>query len=393
MRRNGGWAFVCWVERPGGGRRQVWRSGFRTKRDAQAAERRFLVEAEDRSSAEGAPSSEGPTVGAFLADWLVQSAPTRRASTTVGYRTCIERYVLPHLADVPLRDLGPTEVREWEVALLATPKQFRGGTLSSTTVLMCHRVLRRALQDALRWGLVERNVCDAVVPPRRSTPEMVTWTPDETRHFLAAVAGDRLEAMWRLLVATGMRRSEVAGVPWKDVDLDDARLAVRQTRVLVYDQATVSEPKTRRSRRAVALDAGTVEALRAHRRRQADERVLAAEVWVPSGYVFVREDGLPIDPDRISHLFAQVVAAAGLPRIRLHDLRHTSATLALSAGLHPKVVSERLGHSSIAITLDTYSHVLPSMQVEAAAALGSILDAPPAVVTSTPDASAVDGAT
>ena len=179
--------------------------------------------------------------------------------------------------------------------------------------------------------------------------------------------------MWRLFVATGMRRGEVAGLRWSDVDLDAARLSVQSTRVLVYSQVQAVEPKTRRSRRMIVLDDGTVGALRRHLELQDVERQRAVGLWEDTGYVFVREDGQPLDPDRISHLFGVLSTTAGVPRIRLHDLRHTAATLALSAGVHPKVVSERLGHSSIAITLDTYSHVLPSMQEDAADRIGNYL--------------------
>jgi integrase len=265
-------------------------------------------------------------------------------------------------------------VQEWEVELLRKPRRFRDGPLSSTTVGYCHRLLRRALQDALRWGLIDRNPCDAVIPPRRAQHEMQVWTAAEVQQFLAFVADDRLAAMWRLCVVTGMRRGEIAGLRWVDVDLDAGRLAVRHTRVLVYDRAEVSQPKTPRSRRVIALDRGTVEALRRHRGQQLDEREQLAEVWIDSGYVFVREDGAPIDPDRISHLFAGLVVATGLPRIRLHDLRHTAASLAMATGVHPKVVSERLGHASVAFTLDVYSHLVPGMQEEAASQIASLID-------------------
>lgn len=368
MRRGQGWSFVVWVA-DGPGRRQVWRGGFLTKRDATGAERRFLVEL-DRAGGAG-----GPTVAEFLGEWLVQSAPTRRATTSVSYERCVRDHVIPHLGGVVLRQLTPDHVRTWQTTLLQKPLRFREGTLSPTTVRYCHRLLRRALQDALRWELIERNPCDAVIAPRRRDVEMAVWSAEEVRQFLAYVEADRLAAMWRLFVATGMRRGEIAGLRWIDVDLDAGRLAVRHTRVLVYDQATVSEPKTRRSRRVVAPDAGTVRALTRHHQRQEAEREYAREVWLESGYVFVREDGSPIDPDRISHLFGVAVAGAGLPKIRLHDLRHTAASLALAIGMHPKVMSERLGHSSIAITLDVYGHLVPGLQEDATARVGDLLDA------------------
>lgn len=372
MRRSKGWAFVAWVPDADLGRRQVWRSGFRTRAEAASAERRFLVDVEDEVSADVAPL--GPTVGEFLVDWLGQSAATRRATTSVQYDRLVHLHMVPHLGEIRLRDLDPAAVRGWHSMLLAKPSHWGGGVLSPTTVRAAHRVLRRALQDALRWELIDRNPCDAVIAPRKADVEMQAWDAGQARAFLHAVKGDRLAAMWRLFVVTGMRRAEVAGLRWLDVDLDAGRLSVRSTRVLVYSHVEVVEPKTRRSRRAVLLDPVTVAALMAHRDRQAAERQRAAEAWTDTGYVFVKENGEPLDPDRISHLFGLWVARSGLPKIRLHDLRHTAATLALSAGVHPKVVSERLGHSSIAITLDTYSHVLPSMQEDVAARMSALLD-------------------
>jgi integrase len=363
---------VVWVP-DGSDRRQVWRGGYRTKWEATAAERRFLVELED-AAAQTCADERGQTVAGFLTDWLVQSAPTRRPTTSVSYERCVRDHVIPVLGAVVLRDLSADHVRSWQAELLRKPLRFRDGTLSPTTVRYCHRLLRRALQDALRWELIDRNPCDAVIAPRRADTEMQVWSPTEARRFLEFVADDRLAAMWRLFLATGMRRGEIAGLRWIDVDLEAGRLAVRHTRVLVYDQATVSEPKTRRSRRVVAVDEGTQRALTLHRQRQNTERRYASEVWTETGYVVVREDGQPLDPDRISHLFRLTAEAAGVPRIRLHDLRHTAAALALATGMHPKVMSDRLGHSSIAITLDVYGHLVPGLQEDAAAAVGELLD-------------------
>lgn len=363
---------MVWVP-DGTRRRQVWRGGYRTKVEAAAAERRFLVELEDDDE-RSASRCSGPTVAEFLTDWLVQSQPTRRATTSVSYERCVRDHVVPHLGAVSLLDLAPDHVRAWQTALLHKPRRFRDGTLSPTTVRYCHRLLRRALQDALRWELITRNPCDAVLAPRKEDTEMQVWAPEQARQFLAHVENDRLAAMWRLFLATGMRRGEVAGLRWIDVDLHSSRVSVRHTRVLVYDRATVSEPKSRRSRRVVALDRGTAQALTLHRQRQDAEREYAGEVWIETGYVFVREDGEPLDPDWISRLFRLTAAAAVLPRIRLHDLRHTAAALALATGMHPKVMSDRLGHSSIAITLDVYGHLVPGLQEDAAALVGELLD-------------------
>ena len=199
------------------------------------------------------------------------------------------------------------------------------------------------------------------------------WTPQQARTFLAAVEGDRFYALWVLLLTTGMRRGELAGLRWCDVDLDARVLSVVRTRVSVAYSVCESDPKTRSSRRTITLDARVVGVLRAHRRRQLEERLAWGGAWTDTGYVFTREDGWPMHPERISVLFSRLVEIAGVPKIRLHDLRHTSASLALASGVHPKVVGERLGHSSISVTLDLYSHVMPSLQAEAAAKLGALI--------------------
>jgi integrase len=202
---------------------------------------------------------------------------------------------------------------------------------------------------------------------------MAVWDVTQVKTFLAAVVDDRLFALWLLLITTGLRRGEAAGLRWEDIDLDAGRLAVRRALISVEYQVRVSEPKTARGRRTLALDHLTVRALRAHRARLSEEALAAGESGQRTGYVFVREDGHPYHPERISLMFARLTKAAGLPPIRLHDLRHTAATMALAAGVHPKVVQERLGHANINITLDTYSHVVEGMQEDAAAKVAGLL--------------------
>jgi integrase len=193
------------------------------------------------------------------------------------------------------------------------------------------------------------------------------------RRFIREVRGDRLYAAWLAAATTGLRRGEVLGLMWTDVDFDKGRLSVRRARVSSGGVVVLSEPKTRRSRRVVALDQTTTAALREHRTRQLEERLAWGAAWVDTGFVFTREDGTPLHPESLSKMFQWRVRRAGLPRIRFHDLRHTHATLALQAGVHPKVVSERLGHSSIRITLDTYSHAIPAMQEEAAERIAALI--------------------
>jgi integrase len=223
--------------------------------------------------------------------------------------------------------------------------------LATKTVRHVHQLVRTALADAVRWGMVARNVAEAADPPAVRRPEMHVWSPDEVGRFLASVDDDRLTALWLLLATTGLRRSEAVGLPWTALDLAAGRLAVVQTATkagprIVVDQAT----KSARSRRTIALDAGTVATLKAHRARQLAERLAAGPAWSETGLVFVRQDGTGLDPVWVTRRFLWLAADTGLPRIRLHDVRHSWATAALGAGVPLKVVGERLGHASVIIT-------------------------------------------
>jgi integrase len=220
---------------------------------------------------------------------------------------------------------------------------------------------------------VARNVADAADLPKGITPEMRVWSPAQLRTFLTQVCADPLYGAWLLFATTGMRRGEVAGLRWADVDLDAGRASPRRPRVVVNYEVHVSEPKTAKGRRSLALDPATVAALREHRAHQAEQRLAVGPRWQDSGLVFTWPDGRAIHPQRFSKWFEQHARAAGLPRIRLHDVRHSYATAALAAGIPAKVVSERLGHATIAITMDTYSHVLPGLDEFAAGTVARLI--------------------
>ena len=217
---------------------------------------------------------------------------------------------------------------------------------------------------------------DAADPPRKKgdgTREMRTWTKEQLKAFLDAMKDERLSPLWHTIAMTGMRRGEAIGLRWSDVDLDGGRLAVRRALIPSGREVIVSEPKTVKGRRVIAIDPGTVEVLKAQAARQLDEQKDWDEAWVETGLVFTLENGAALDPESVSRYFRLAVKMSMLPQIRLHDLRHTHATLALQAGIHPKVVSERLGHATISITLDTYSHAIPAMQEEAAALIAGLV--------------------
>lgn len=376
-KRGATWAVVVDVGRDAetGKRRQRWHSGYKRRRDAETALSELLSRLDGATYVE--PSKV--TVADYLTGrWLPAMATQVRPSTLASYAQHVRSYLVPRLGHVPVQRVTADQLSAMYAELLAGGGRD-GGALSPRTVRYVHQTVRRALRDAEDAGLVPRNVAEKARPPRqtRNRETMRTWTPQQLRAFLASRGDDRLYAMWALLASTGLRRGEALGLAWEHVDLEAGRLAVRRALVCVGYQVQISEPKTAKSRRSVALDPGTVDALRAHRKAQLAERMALGPAWTDTGLVFTREDGAAIHPDRASKLFDRHLAAVdGLPRIRLHDLRHTHATLCLAAGIHPKVVSERLGHATVAMTLDTYSHAVPAMQEDAAAKVAAlVLDA------------------
>lgn len=268
----------------------------------------------------------------------------------------------------PAVDAGALN-RLYALLLASGRKDAEGQGLSPRSVRYVHTILHRAFKDAVRWGRLVRNPCDAADPPRvaaASSPESVVWSPQELAGFLEHVRGDRLHATYVLLATTGARRGEVLGVRWQDLDLAAGTFAIRQTVINVNHEVLIGTPKTAQSRRTVTLDPFTVASLREHRQRQLVERLQMGAGRADLDLVFCRPDGGPLHPERFSRSFADHIRRAGLPKIRLHDLRHGWATMALTAGVHPKVVQERLGHSNVTITLSIYSHVTGALHSDAA---------------------------
>lgn len=354
-----------------GKRRRKWLSGYKTKREAEKALREALTRHEQGVTI--APAKQ--RFGLYLTEhWLPSIEPNLRPSTFASYSAMVHTHLVQRLGDVELRRLTPTHFTVMYAELLATGRLDGKGGLSRRTVRYLHTIAGRALRDAVRWHLIVRSPLDGVTPPAPGQREMAVWTRDDAARFLAFVASDRLAALYRLALATGLRRGELLGLRWSDVDLEAGQLAVRQSLVSVQYKLVMSEPKTPRSRRVIALDGATVATLRPWRARQATERLACGAVWRDTGLIFTREDGGPIHPQALSGLFDRRVKAAGVPRITLHGLRHTSATLGLSAGVPLKIMSGRLGHSSMALTGDVYTHFLVDLDQDAADALGAALD-------------------
>lgn len=301
-------------------------------------------------------------------EWLPVIATSVRPSTLAGYRLHVECHIVPRLGRLELSAIDARKLNALYASLLASGRVHGNGGLSPASVRRVHATVHRALKDAVRWGYLNENPADLCDPPKvRASDgyEMTTWTAEQLRAFLRSVKRDELYPLWFLLAATGMRRGEALGLRWSDVDLRAGRLSVRQTVVAVGAEILVSRPKTAKGRRAIALDKGTVAVLAAHKKRA---RPSSLEQLVYCG-----PDGSPLVPNWVSKRFVGLVDTSGLPRIRLHDLRHTHATLALQAGIHPKIVSERLGHATVAITLDVYSHATDHLQKEAAELVGKLI--------------------
>ena len=368
MKRGSTWSVVLDVgpDPATGKRRQKWKGGFRTRKAAEAALRELVAGVDAGRYVERSTK----TVGEYLDEWIEVVRPRLRPTTWNSYRQSVA-HIKGRIGAVPLQSLAPLAVENLYKELLAT-RGRQGRPLSPKTVRGVHVVLRKALADAERLGLVVRNAAAAAKPPVPSKHEHTTWTAEQLARFLRSLEGERLSAAFVLLATTGMRRGEALGLRWSDVALEAARLSIVQTITTVRDKMVITPPKTARSRRLVSLDPETVAALRDHRRRQNEERLRVGEAWSGDGdFVFTNEIGEPVHPSALSRLFVSSVRRAGLPTIRLHDLRHTYATVALGAGVHPKIVSERLGHATISVTLDLYSHVTPAIDAEAAALVAS----------------------
>jgi integrase len=312
-----------------------------------------------RDRGERSPARE--SVADYLATWHEGTRPQLRDSSWRRQGEAVRLHLVPLLGQLQLRKLAPGDVSRAYAQLIA-----RG--LAPATVRRTHAVLHRALGQAVRWRMLQVNVAAMVDPPRIARTEMATLSPAQARELLAAAAGDRLEALLVVAITTGMRQGEILALRWADVDLEAGWLRVTGS----LSAGVITETKTARSRRRVELTAAAVDALRRHRGAQLEERIAAANVWQDRGLVFSNLTGGFVARGKLDDRFHQLLASASLPRIRFHDLRHTAATLMLGRGVHPKVAAEMLGHSSIGITLDLYSHVTPTMQREAVAVMDDL---------------------
>jgi integrase len=314
-----------------------------------------------RAHDDGLPvAPEKQTLGAYLQQWVEHSAcPTIRPTTYASYAQLIRLYLVSDLGHIPLVKLTPPDVQAW------VNKRLAGG-LSPRTVQYAHAVLRRALGQAQKWGMVPRNVATLVSAPRIRRPEAKFLAPEQVRVFLESVHGDRLEGLFTVSMLLGLRPGEALGLHWRDVDLQAGTLAVRVALHRVEGRKQIDELKTDRSRRSIPLPGVAIAALRAHRARQLEERLAAGDLWEEYGLVFTNATGKPMAEEVVARAFHRALRQAGLPDMRFYDLRHTCASLLHAQGVHMRVVMEILGHSQIAMTMNTYSHVTAQLERHAA---------------------------
>lgn len=328
-----------------------------------------------RSEANGiSMATEKVTVGAFLASWLETAKPSIRPRTYQSYELQVRVHLAPSLGHLPLTRLSPQQVQQFLNAKAASG-------LSPRSVAIIRAVLRLALRQAERWGLVSRNVAKLVAAPRVIRREIRPLDPDQARRLLDVIEGDPYQAIYVTALAVGLRQGELLGLAWEDVDLEVGTLRVRHALQRVAGELQLVEPKSATSHRIVALPEIVVDALRVHRTRQLEDRLAAGSRWAADAWalVFLTSVGTPMDGRRVTRQFQALLARNGLPAQRFHDLRHACASLMLAQGVAPRVVMETLGHSQISLTMNTYSHVAPFLGRDAAERMDSILGSKPSL--------------
>jgi len=366
QRTKGSWTIIydLPVDSLTGKRRQKSQTIKGTKRDAERALREILLSIEQGAYVK--PNKI--TLGELLRQWIKDYASMNTTDRTQeSYTSIVERHLIPALGRVSLVDLQAQYIQSYYAKKLSEGRADGKGGLSARSVVYHHRILSKVLDYAVKMGLVVRNAAKVVEPPRVARKTMQTLSQEEVTRFLDAARETDYYVYFATLLYTGLRRGELLALRWRNLDLESGALTVVETAYrLGSGEYRIKEPKTAQGRRTVTLPSSLMELFKVYR---ADQELLRIQLGISlnlDDFVFIRPDGSPINPNAITLAFRRIIKRAGLKDIRIHDLRHTHATLMLKAGIHPKVVSERLGHANIGITLDIYSHVLPGLQEAAA---------------------------
>jgi integrase len=365
QRAKGSWTIVydLPVDAVTGKRRQKSQTIKGTKRDAERALREVLLSLEQGSYVKPNKLTLGEWLDQWCESFVVMNTTPR---TYVSYRSIIDRHLKQGLGSIALSRLEPQQIQAYYADKLAKGRVDGKGSLSNRSVLYHHRILSKALDQAVKMGLVVRNVAKLITPPRVARAKINVLDADEASRFLDIASNTMYYPLFAMLLYTGLRRGEAIALRWKNIDLLGLELNVVESAYRIHKEFIIKEPKTLHSKRAVSLSPSLAALLLEYRDDQELMRRQMGNPLTDKDFVFSWPDGRPLDPDVVTKAFHRIAGKAGLTNIRLHDLRHTHATLMLKAGVHPKIVSERLGHANIGITLDTYSHVLPGLQEAAA---------------------------
>ena len=355
-----------------GKRKQHWES---VKGNKKAAEKRLseLINQLDNGIF---IKPDKTTLSVYLDKWLIDYAQVNVSPRTLeGYEHIIKRHIIPALGNITLTQLKPEHLQKYYANKLKDGRLDGKGNLSLKTVRHHHVTIHDALQTAVKWGLIIRNPADAVTPPKPQRQEMNTWNEDEINKFLDAAKQTDYYAIFYLALFTGMRRSEILALRWQDIDFIYSQIYVSRSLHHLRDGSIViRQPKTAKSNRKIAISQSVLAVLEEYRDKQEGLHLLSGNPLTDDSLVFCHEDGNSLLPDTITHAWIKLVRKTGLKNIRLHDARHSHASLMLKLGIHPKVVQERLGHSSIQVTLDTYSHLAPGLQEAAAEKFDQMLN-------------------
>jgi integrase len=364
QRGDGRWVAVLSVPDPTTGKPKRIQRYAPTQRAANAR-LKDLLDQRDNGVQLAAPPQ---TLAAFLTHWLDDSVkPMVKTKTWEGYESIVRIRIVPTLGIVKLQHLAPQQIKG-----LYTRLSQQG--LAPRSIRHTHAVLHRALERAVRDGLIAKNPAALVDKPRAERRELRVLTQAEAAAFLNVTRTDPAYALYVVAISTGARLGELLGLRWSDIELDHGRVRVQRTLQRQRERGlTFTQPKTSRSRRTILLSQRAIVALRQHKVQQDEVRASAGQDWHAGDLVFCGAHGGPLEPSAVTVRFKQALAASGLPTMRFHDLRHTAATLLFAQNMNPKLVSEMLGHSTISITLDTYSHYVPAMHEQAAAAMDAVL--------------------
>ncbi len=315
------------------------------------------------------------TVASYLQAWLKDYAePNVSMKTYSRYSEICNKHLIPALGRVELQKLKPLHIQEYYNEAMKSGRLDGKGGLAAQTVKHHHRVLSEAIKKAVRWQLINHNPCDAVDAPKPKKKEMKALDEKESAVLLDAAKGTRLYYPVLVGLTTGLRRGELIGLKWSDINFSGDSLSVNRTIEETRISGVVEKtPKTKKSLRLIALPGITLSALKTLRKEQSEQKLRLGPLFQDNGYLFANDDGTIWKPDAFTKAFQRLVKGSNIDHVRFHDLRHSHASQLLKQGINPKVVSERLGHSSIAITMDTYSHVLPGLQEEAASKINDAL--------------------